>query len=81
MNNEIESNKESHWIKALNKSRTINNWQQAIINKHKINYKCDLKEVEMWSSNTCIRLNILVITEQTIATLFARVLKVWHLIC
>ncbi len=53
----------------------------SIINKYKINHKCHLKEVEMWLSNTCIGLNILVITEQTIVTLFAQVLKVWHLIC
>ncbi len=35
------------------------------------NHECQLKRVEM-----CIGLNIFVIMEQTIATLFARVLKV-----
>ncbi len=46
-----------------------------------INHECQLKKVEMWLSNICIGLNIFVITEQTIATLFARVLKVWNLMC
>jgi hypothetical protein len=45
------------------------------------NHECQLKEVEMLLSNICIGLNILVITEETIATLFAWVLKVWHLMC
>jgi hypothetical protein len=35
-----------------------------------------IQKVEMWPSNTCKGLNIFVITEQTIATLFARILKV-----
>jgi hypothetical protein len=50
LNNKIESNKEFHWMKALNKSptkyRTINNGQQAIINKQKINHKCHLKRLK-----------------------------------
>jgi hypothetical protein len=40
LNNKIELKKKGNRIKALSKSRTINlkinNWQQAIINKHKI---------------------------------------------
>jgi hypothetical protein len=40
------------------------------------NHKCQLKKIEMWPSSICIGLNLLVITEQTIAALFAQVLKV-----
>ncbi len=46
-----------------------------------INHECQLKKVEMWPSNICIELNIFVIMEQTIANLFAGVLKVWQLMC
>ncbi len=49
------------------------------INKHRIKTRVSFKEVEMWPFNTCKGLNIFVIMEQTIATLFARVLKVQYL--
>ncbi len=35
-----------------------------------------IQKVERWLSNACNGLNIFVITEQTIATLFGQVLKV-----
>jgi hypothetical protein len=85
-------NEQWNWIEQIIASNKALNWNRSVnqiiikqfltgnehINKHWINHKCHLKEVEMWLSNTCMELNIFVIMEQTITTLFARVLKVWH---
>ncbi len=51
----------------------------SIIYKHKMKSWVSFEEGWNVTANTCIGLNILVITEQTITNLFARVLKVWHL--
>ncbi len=40
-----------------------------------------IQKIEMWLSNTCIGLNIFVITELTITTLFARVWTMQHRMC
>jgi hypothetical protein len=62
---EWESNDKSNVIEQY---RTGNRQLLISINKSRVSFK----EVEMWPSNTCIALNIFVIMEQTITTLFAR---------
>ncbi len=60
-----------------NNQITITGNRQLLTSTNKT--QVSFKEVEMWPSSTCIGLNILAITEQAITNLFARVLRVWHL--
>jgi hypothetical protein len=62
--------------KALKKTGTINNWQQIIIMSND-KQECYSKRLNC----DCPTLAIFVITELTVATLFAWILKVQHQMC